>query len=144
MMMGHSLHVTWCCVCVRGLLRIHPSFRIVALSELPVIGSSSQQWLSSELLTMFLYHRMRPLSMDEELHVIKKLVRAFSFSALSQTRNELFSLELIWISKWLLLPMLLLLSLLLFELDLFGVNSDEWLWLLRWILSVLCVWIVFL
>lgn len=79
---------------VRGLLRIHPAFRIVALSEPPTVGSSSQQWLSSELLTMFLYHHMRPLSMDEELHVIKKLVgETTTYSTVSemfQRRNIQF------------------------------------------------------
>jgi MoxR-like ATPase len=58
----------------RGLLRIHPSFRIVALSEPPVIGSSSQQWLNAEQLTMFLFHHMRSMSVSEELHVLSKLV----------------------------------------------------------------------
>ena len=60
--------------CYRGILRIDPAFRIVALSEPPLIGSSSQQWLTSELLTMFLYHHMRSLSQKEELQVLKNLV----------------------------------------------------------------------
>ena len=59
---------------VRGLMRIHPSFRIIALTEPPVVGSSSQQWLNAELLTMFLYHNMRSLSVDEELCILNKLV----------------------------------------------------------------------
>ncbi|KAL5014683.1 hypothetical protein ScPMuIL_008953, partial [Solemya velum] len=58
----------------RNIHKIHPSFRIVALSEPPVVGSSSQQWLSPELLTMFLYHNMRQLSQAEESEVIKTLV----------------------------------------------------------------------
>ncbi|GFO07343.1 von Willebrand factor a domain-containing protein 8-like [Plakobranchus ocellatus] len=58
----------------RKILPIHPSFRIVALSEPPVIGSSKQQWLSPEMLTMFLYHNMRPLSRLEEIDVISRLV----------------------------------------------------------------------
>jgi len=53
---------------------IHPSFRIIALAEPPVVGSASQQWLNSEQLTMFLYHNMRSLSVDEELHILTKLV----------------------------------------------------------------------
>jgi len=59
---------------VRGLLCIHPSFRIIALAELPVVGSTSQQWLNAEQLTLFLYHNMRSLSVAEELHVLNKLV----------------------------------------------------------------------
>ena len=62
----------------RGVFKIHPSFRIVALSEPHVADSSSQQWLNSEQLTMFLYHNMRPLSWSEELDVIHKLVSATS------------------------------------------------------------------
>ncbi|CAL1547451.1 unnamed protein product [Lymnaea stagnalis] len=58
----------------RNILPIHPSFRIIALSEPPVVGSSKQQWLSPEMLTMFLYHSMRPLSRKEEMDVISKLV----------------------------------------------------------------------
>lgn len=58
----------------RGIYRIHPSFRIIALSEPPVVGSSSQQWLNAEMLTMFLYHHMRSLSEAEEVHVIGRLV----------------------------------------------------------------------
>ncbi|XP_071482388.1 von Willebrand factor A domain-containing protein 8-like [Diadema antillarum] len=58
----------------RSILRIHPSFRIVALAEPPVVGSSSQQWLNSELLTLFTYHHIKPLSMAEEMFVIKGMV----------------------------------------------------------------------
>ncbi|XP_041358414.1 von Willebrand factor A domain-containing protein 8-like [Gigantopelta aegis] len=58
----------------KQILPIHPSFRIVALAEPPVVGSSKQQWLSAELLTMFLYHHMRPLSRVEETDVINRLV----------------------------------------------------------------------
>jgi len=61
-------------IVVRGLMRIHPSFRIIALAEPPVVGSTSQQWLNAEQLTLFLYHNMRSLSVTEELHVLNKLV----------------------------------------------------------------------
>ncbi|KAK0097221.1 hypothetical protein PV326_002877 [Microctonus aethiopoides] len=58
-----------------GILRIHPSFRIVTLAEPPVIGSSSSssggQWLNSELLSLFNFHEMRPLQKSEEIHIIK-------------------------------------------------------------------------
>ncbi|WAR13710.1 VWA8-like protein [Mya arenaria] len=50
----------------RGILRIHPSFRILALGEPPVTGSSTGQWLSPEMLSLFLYHNMRPLTHNEE------------------------------------------------------------------------------
>ncbi|XP_029645766.1 von Willebrand factor A domain-containing protein 8 [Octopus sinensis] len=57
-----------------GILPIHPSFRIIALAEPPVIGSTKQQWLSPELLSMFLFHRIRPLALIEEELVLKTLV----------------------------------------------------------------------
>ncbi|XP_067669611.1 von Willebrand factor A domain-containing protein 8-like [Haliotis asinina] len=58
----------------RRIFPIHPSFRLIALGEPPVVGSSKQQWMSPEMLTMFLYHHMRPLSRAEETDVIHRLV----------------------------------------------------------------------
>ena len=58
----------------RNILPIHPSFRIITLAEPPVVGSSKQQWMSPEMLTMFLYHHMRPLSKVEEQSVLGGLV----------------------------------------------------------------------
>ncbi|XP_046400469.1 von Willebrand factor A domain-containing protein 8 [Ischnura elegans] len=56
-----------------GVLRIHPSFRIIALADPPVIGGSTGQWLSPELLSLFTYHEMRALSLLEELSIIESL-----------------------------------------------------------------------
>eukprot|EP00057_Strongylocentrotus_purpuratus_P027672 XP_011682146.1 PREDICTED: von Willebrand factor A domain-containing protein 8 [Strongylocentrotus purpuratus] len=56
------------------IMRIHPSFRIIALAEPPQVGSSSQQWLNPELLTLFMYHHIKPLSMAEEMTVIQGMV----------------------------------------------------------------------
>eukprot|EP00127_Corallochytrium_limacisporum_P004995 Clim_evm18s196 gene=Clim_evmTU18s196 len=56
----------------RGIMRIHPSFRIVALSEPP--SSSGTSWLSSEILSMFMYHQMRTLSISEEQVVLQGAV----------------------------------------------------------------------
>jgi len=58
----------------RGVLRIHPAFRLVALAEPPIVNSSSGQWLNSELLSLFLFHEMRPLDKHEELHIIRSKV----------------------------------------------------------------------
>ncbi|XP_034832345.1 von Willebrand factor A domain-containing protein 8 [Maniola hyperantus] len=52
--------------------RIHPAFRIVALAEPPVIGTG-QQWLSPEILSLFLFHEMRNLSKTEEMFIINSL-----------------------------------------------------------------------
>uniref|UniRef100_A0AAR2IZC8 von Willebrand factor A domain-containing protein 8 n=1 Tax=Pygocentrus nattereri TaxID=42514 RepID=A0AAR2IZC8_PYGNA len=53
---------------------IHPSFRVIALAEPPVLGSSSQQWLNPELLTMFFFHTVKPLTKSEEAAVIHGMV----------------------------------------------------------------------
>lgn len=58
----------------RGLHRIHPSFRIVALAEPPVIGAAQGQWLTPEALTLFLYHNMRRLSSQETIDLVQRLV----------------------------------------------------------------------
>ena len=63
-----------------GVLRIHPSFRIIALAESPVLNTSSRQWLNSELLSLFLFHEMRPLTKSEELHIVRsKVSNSFIF-----------------------------------------------------------------
>lgn len=56
-----------------GVQRIHPSFRMVALAEPPSSGKGSTQWLTPELLNLFLFHEMRPLSSEEELSIITDL-----------------------------------------------------------------------
>ena len=60
-----------------GVLKIAPGFRIAALAEPPVIGGSSkEQWLTPEILSMFLFHTMRPLSMAEERTVLRSRVNS--------------------------------------------------------------------
>ncbi|KGL77241.1 von Willebrand factor A domain-containing protein 8, partial [Tinamus guttatus] len=58
----------------RSIFPIHPSFRIVVLAEPPVIGSSTQQWLGPEFLTLFLFHNVKPLSKKEEIQIIKEMI----------------------------------------------------------------------
>ncbi|XP_076011540.1 von Willebrand factor A domain-containing protein 8 isoform X2 [Genypterus blacodes] len=64
----------------RSIFPIHPSFRVLALAEPPVVGagtssnsSRGQQWLGPELLTMFLYHTVTPLARAEEISLIQGL-----------------------------------------------------------------------
>ena len=57
-----------------GILKIHPSFRLVSLAEPPILNSSAGQWLNSELLSLFLFHEMRPLDKTEEIYVIRSKV----------------------------------------------------------------------
>ena len=105
----HVLAFMWAVACFyscRGILCIHPSFRIIGLAEPPVIGGSSQQqWLNSELLSMFLFHHVRPLSKKEEAQVIYEMVnileslhcakfwensRHFATSPLVSPRNDVW------------------------------------------------------
>lgn len=50
----------------------------MVLAEPPVIGSTTQQWLGPEFLTLFLFHNVRSLSKSEEIEVIKQMVSTFS------------------------------------------------------------------
>ncbi|XP_071949792.1 von Willebrand factor A domain-containing protein 8-like [Antedon mediterranea] len=71
-----------------GILPIHHSFRIIGLAEPPSIGGSSgQQWLSSEILTMFLFHQVKPLSFKEEMTVLHGIVPGFHEASLEQLLN---------------------------------------------------------
>uniref|UniRef100_A0A8B9F340 von Willebrand factor A domain-containing protein 8 n=1 Tax=Amazona collaria TaxID=241587 RepID=A0A8B9F340_9PSIT len=58
----HRINPGTLAVLQRSIFPIHPSFRIVVLAEPPVIGSSTQQWLGPEFLTLFLFHNVRSLS----------------------------------------------------------------------------------
>lgn len=58
----------------KGLLRIHPSFRIVALADPPVVDKGNN-WLTPEMLSLFMFHEVRNLSKAEESEIIKELVR---------------------------------------------------------------------
>ncbi|XP_044221449.1 von Willebrand factor A domain-containing protein 8 [Thunnus albacares] len=64
----------------RSIFPVHPSFRVLALAEPPVVGANTsssnsrgQQWLGPELLTMFLYHSVTPLAKAEEIGLIQGL-----------------------------------------------------------------------
>uniref|UniRef100_A0A4W4EPU4 von Willebrand factor A domain-containing protein 8 n=1 Tax=Electrophorus electricus TaxID=8005 RepID=A0A4W4EPU4_ELEEL len=65
-----ELHLTDQQLQDRCVFPVHPAFRIVALAEPPVVGSSSQQWLGPEVLTMFLFHTVGTLARDEEAAII--------------------------------------------------------------------------
>ncbi|KAF4025563.1 hypothetical protein G4228_017818 [Cervus hanglu yarkandensis] len=64
----------------RSIFPVHPSFRIIALAEPPVIGSTTQQWLGPEFLTMFFFHYMKPLVKSEEIQVIKEMAQSLAAS----------------------------------------------------------------
>lgn len=56
-------------------MRIHPSFRIVALAEPPDLTTASGQWLNAEMLSNFLFHHMTPLPSADEVKVIDSLAK---------------------------------------------------------------------
>uniref|UniRef100_A0A1A7X2M3 von Willebrand factor A domain-containing protein 8 n=3 Tax=Iconisemion striatum TaxID=60296 RepID=A0A1A7X2M3_9TELE len=74
----------------RSILPIHQSFRVLALAEPSAISttssssSSSQQWLGPELLTMFLYHTVSPMSKSEERDLIQGLIHNVPTGAAEQ------------------------------------------------------------
>lgn len=61
---------------------IHPAFRIIALAEPPSFEGGSN-WLSPEMLSLFMYHEVRNLSRKEEEFIITKLVSVFFVLCLS-------------------------------------------------------------
>ncbi|XP_041807194.1 von Willebrand factor A domain-containing protein 8 [Chelmon rostratus] len=85
----------------RSILPIHPSFRVVALAEPPVVSASTssssssrgQQWLSPELLTMFLYHTVSPLAKAEEMGLIQGLTHNVPKEAAEQLLHLTHSLR---------------------------------------------------
>ncbi|KAH8408927.1 hypothetical protein KR009_003780 [Drosophila setifemur] len=56
-----------------GFLPMHESFRIVALSEPPRPGGGQPNWLTPELLSLFLYQELRPLRQSEEQDLLAQL-----------------------------------------------------------------------
>ena len=60
----------------RSIYPIHPGFRVVAVGEhLKSSGSSSQaSWITPELLTMFQFHHVPPLPIDQEREVLMSRV----------------------------------------------------------------------
>jgi len=61
---------------VRRVLPIHPAFRLMAIAEPPTIGTASGQWLSPEVLAMFVFQNMRPLKQNEEAEVLSSVTEA--------------------------------------------------------------------
>ncbi|CAG9772643.1 unnamed protein product [Ceutorhynchus assimilis] len=53
-----------------GIYPIHPDFRIVTVGEPPNPQSKEGNWISPEMLSLFVFHDLRTLSKSEEMHVI--------------------------------------------------------------------------
>ncbi|KAI5107140.1 von Willebrand factor A domain-containing protein 8, partial [Silurus meridionalis] len=77
----------------RHIFPIHPSFRVIALAEPPVAGSSTQQWLNPEILTMFFFHAVRPLAKVEEAAVIHAMTPNVPKEAVEQLLHLTHSLR---------------------------------------------------
>lgn len=55
----------------KGIFRIHPAFRIIALAEPPKLDVSN--WLTPEVLSIFLFHKVNNLNKSEEIKIISDL-----------------------------------------------------------------------
>ncbi|CAH1119198.1 unnamed protein product [Phaedon cochleariae] len=54
----------------KGIIEIHPNFRIIAIGEPPKLQAATGNWMSPEVLSLFVFHEMRMLSKLEEMHII--------------------------------------------------------------------------
>ncbi|KAL0985591.1 hypothetical protein UPYG_G00159100, partial [Umbra pygmaea] len=77
----------------RSIFPIHPSFRVLALAEPPVVGSGGQQWLGPEILTMFLFHNIQPLASKQETSLIQGLTPNVPREAVEQLLRLTHSLR---------------------------------------------------
>lgn len=59
-----------------GILKIHPEFRIVAIGEPPTLQTGAN-WMSPEVLSLFIFHEAKALSKQEEMHIITSQVFPF-------------------------------------------------------------------
>lgn len=58
-----------------GIFKIHPDFRIIAIGEPSTIQTGN--WLSAEVLSLFVFHEVTPLSKEEEMHIITSKVNNY-------------------------------------------------------------------
>lgn len=66
----------------RGILQIHPSFRIVALAEPPALDHGP--WLTEEIMSMFRFHTVPSMTLQEERDVIAAAVPNLAQDKLDQ------------------------------------------------------------
>ncbi len=87
------------------ILRIHPSFRLISTAEPPNIKASTKQdnssinnqknsdWLTSEIINLFLFHNIQPLDSEYEHEILKKKFKLnqnheILFDLINQMRNK--------------------------------------------------------
>ncbi|KAK4880988.1 hypothetical protein RN001_004307 [Aquatica leii] len=73
-----NLNVTDNDLLTNGIIKIHPDFRIIALGEPSLTQKNQTNWLSPELLSLFLFHESRTLTKAEEIHIIASKYGTFS------------------------------------------------------------------
>ena len=55
----------------RGVKRIHPAFRIIALAEPP---TTKHQWLTPEIVPGFIWHQLEPFPQTEESVLLNRML----------------------------------------------------------------------
>lgn len=60
----------------KGIFPIHPDFSITAVGEPPNVHSKEGNWMTPEMLSLFVFHDLRTLSKIEEMHVITSKVNS--------------------------------------------------------------------
>ena len=87
------------------ILRIHPSFRLISTAEPPNIKASTKQenssisnqknsdWLTPEIINLFLFHNIQPLDSKYEHEILKKKFKLnqnheILFDLINQMRNK--------------------------------------------------------
>jgi MoxR-like ATPase len=55
----------------KGIFKIHSAFRVIALAEPPKLDSTN--WLTPEVLSIFMFHEVQSLTREEEIQIIKEL-----------------------------------------------------------------------
>ncbi|XP_050294276.1 LOW QUALITY PROTEIN: von Willebrand factor A domain-containing protein 8 [Anthonomus grandis grandis] len=70
-----------------GIFPVHSDFRIVAVGDPPNIQSKEGNWMSPEMLSLFVFHDLRTLSKIEEIHVISS-----KFGRIDKTLHKIIDL----------------------------------------------------
>jgi len=80
----------------RSIFPIHPNFRLVAIGEPKKSASQSERksplhspWINPELLSMFQFHHVMPLPVDQEKEVILRKVRNVLVGFIQHVGSEL-------------------------------------------------------
>lgn len=74
---AQSLHPKIKGMWFRKVYKISDRFRLVALGDSESAGASSK-WLNEQVSGLFLFHTLRPMSVDEQVRIVQKLVPSAS------------------------------------------------------------------